>query len=874
MVTVYGALAMRHTLYLICLGAAGLLGAAAQEPAAQLPLSLRSSAPVPDWVDLREIEIPEEIPSHDISAGEYQIDYQMERHIPSDSRFYRSAVWVLDEAGLEENGSRTFTFDPEFQTLRIHWLRILREGKRIDQFNPEELRFFATETDRSLRLLDGSQTALAVLEDLRPGDIVDVAYTYTGVNPALSGEAFLRRRLAYGFPIHRHSYRILAEPDRQLRLQGFLAEDPVDRGLRPDGLREWLLLLENSPPVYSENAIPAEVRVYPELQVSSFDSWGEVADWALRLYPNRAPLPPDVLAARDEIRNTFVLPEKRASEALRFVQSNLRYLGLEMGNGAYQPRPPALVWRRKFGDCKDKALLLTLLLRQLDIEAWPALVHTGWCGGIETFLPSPFAFDHVIVCAAIGDRLYWLDPTRATQIAPLDRLPVEPYGLALVVRSGETGLTPVTDHPLYRNAVEVTQDLTVAPPGEPSRLSVVSRYSGQQAESILSYFRSNSLAETGKNYTEYWESNYAKPELEGPVIMEEETSTGDVVVRESYRIPDAWTPSETDENVHTFQFYPQTVADFLDFPERVDREFPYAMGYPIAIDETIRVQMWTGWEFPDDEVEITGPGLDYGSSSREEAGLITCRYQFTRTVDQVTVDQVADLERAMQEIHTDLGWTLSYDPVRAAAGDLVDVWGSELVLDNSMAFFFIGMGAMLGLISGGIPAFFTTRHGPPLPKPDAIAHLDGIAGWLILPLIGLILTPFRVVFSLVQEDYAWVFNRVQWESITSPDSASHVPGSFWLVAFELIGNGWMILFALCLLVMLLRKRRFFPKLMITYLIISLLILAIDLGAATVLFDMSEEIAMEIGTSIPQVVFSVVWITYFAVSKRVRATFRF
>ncbi|MEM0970478.1 MAG: DUF3857 domain-containing transglutaminase family protein, partial [Verrucomicrobiota bacterium] len=435
----------------------------------EIPTSLRQAAAVPDWVELTEIAMPEEIPRDEISNGQYQIYYERQWHVPKESHFSRSVIWVLDEAGLEENGERTFSLDPEFQTLHLHWLRILRDGKEMEQFDPAQLRFFATESDHSMRLLDGSQTAMVVLEDLRVGDVIDAAYTYSGTNPALRGEAVHRRRLGWGSPVRRHYHRILAEPEQKLTLKSFLEADPKDHGVNELGLREWRLLLEDTAPVYGEGSIPREVRLFPELQVSSFETWEEVTEWALALYPEKAQLPKEVRTKIREIRRDHSDSRIRAKEALDFVQSNVRYLGLEMGNGAYQPRLPGLVWKRRFGDCKDKALLLTQILRSLEIEAWPALVNTGWGAGIETFLPSPLAFNHVIVHARIGDTGYWLDPTNLRFVGPLDRVPVESYGLALLVRPGNSSLSKIVPHPEEENYLRVTQTLEIRPPGEESR---------------------------------------------------------------------------------------------------------------------------------------------------------------------------------------------------------------------------------------------------------------------------------------------------------------------------------------------------------------------------------------------------------------------
>lgn len=94
-------------------------------------------------------------------------------------------------------------------------------------------------------------------------------------------------------------------------------------------------------------------------------------------------------------------PGQRMLAALRFVQGQIRYLGVEIGAGSHAPSAPAVVLQRRFGDCKDKSLLAVTMLRSLGIDAEPALVNTNARRGIAGWLATPSAFDHVIARAHV-----------------------------------------------------------------------------------------------------------------------------------------------------------------------------------------------------------------------------------------------------------------------------------------------------------------------------------------------------------------------------------------------------------------------------------------------------------------------------------------
>ena len=100
---------------------------------------------------------------------------------------------------------------------------------------------------------------------------------------------------------------------------------------------------------------------YPRMRLSEWGSWKAVVDWSVPLYrPGGSDRALQALA--DEWRKGSADDAGRIIQALRFVQDKVRYTGIEIGPGAYQPTDPARVLERRYGDCKDKAMLLVTML--------------------------------------------------------------------------------------------------------------------------------------------------------------------------------------------------------------------------------------------------------------------------------------------------------------------------------------------------------------------------------------------------------------------------------------------------------------------------------------------------------------------------------
>ncbi|MGY1459848.1 DUF2569 domain-containing protein [Luteimonas sp. A534] len=151
--------------------------------------------------------------------------------------------------------------------------------------------------------------------------------------------------------------------------------------------------------------------------------------------------------------------------------------------------------------------------------------------------------------------------------------------------------------------------------------------------------------------------------------------------------------------------------------------------------------------------------------------------------------------------------------------------------------------------------------------------LEGIGGWLLLVVLGLIVSPIRIAMMLSQNHFT-IFSDGTWEALTSPESDSY--HSLWapLLSLEIAGNVLTILLALITLCFLVMKSKHTPKVAITWLLFGLVFVASDFVLAQQIPLIAEQPAdpETIKELVRSVVGAAIWVPYFLVSKRVRATF--
>src|SRR5207244_1407286 len=231
---------------------------------------------------------------------------------------------------------------------------------------------------------------------------------------------------------------------------------------------------------------------YESVQATEYGSWNEVAKWSADLFkPDLDSLAAvETLAAK--IRSEHPSREAQVTAAIRFVQDDIRYLGIEMGRGSHQPRQPHATLQQRYGDCKDKAFLLALLLERLGVEAHPALVNTKLRHRLDEFLPSPFLFDHVITQVVDRGRTYWIDGTIADQGGTLETIDTPNDERALVVLPQTAALAKIATQSHGSTSIDETYNVS----GDDATLEVTSTYRGRDADDLRADF-------SGRTTTDY-----------------------------------------------------------------------------------------------------------------------------------------------------------------------------------------------------------------------------------------------------------------------------------------------------------------------------------------------------------------------------------
>ena len=173
------------------------------------------------------------------------------------------------------------------------------------------------------------------------------------------------------------------------------------------GSSRWQWVCRNVPGIPDEKHSPGRRALAGRMEIALFEpgagsnlaSWSAIGDWYSKLTAGRRDTTPEISNKAQQLTAGADSFDAKVRALTTFLQSDVRYVAVEIGIGGYQPHPAADVYRFHYGDCKDKATLLSAMLKNVGIDSDYVLVNTHR-GVIQPQAPST-EFDHAILAIVL-----------------------------------------------------------------------------------------------------------------------------------------------------------------------------------------------------------------------------------------------------------------------------------------------------------------------------------------------------------------------------------------------------------------------------------------------------------------------------------------
>lgn len=627
----------------------------------------------PSWVKPLEFNSKSAIDDALVDNGFYYILNDQQCAVQSQEHYRHFAYRVINHSGLEEASRIEISYEPTYQTLALHEFRIWRDGKPLEYGKRIRWKELQQESALMYGQYDETRTMLLILEDIRTGDVVEYDYTIRGSNPIFAPIFYGTFHHGLDYPMATLSFRLVLPPGRAIATRQHVRELPFTETALPDGGREIVWSERDSPAVRENKETPDWYEEYPWIEISEWKDWAQVQAWGCSVFAgasatssikNGAETPEKAYQkiaerARAE-KGTDLTREEKLLAVLRFVQDEIRYFGIEVGVNSHRPRSPEEVLDSRFGDCKDKALLFCRMARLAGWDAWPTLVNSSLGESVGEWLPSPQAFDHVIVAVRDRDRLLWFDPTISYQGGSLGDTWVPDYGKALILDGASRALTAMpAEKP---GDVDVHETYISSGYEKPGTLEVVSVFRGHEADRMRYQLASTGRTSLEENYLDFYQTSFPKAERTGDVTSADDRSENELEIRESYSIPELWSvPPDDGGNGRELYLDPYTFSRrFSDFDDiGASRSAPLALSNPWKARHRITVYLPEDMSLAAEEYKSDNPWYNLEFRAKQDGLAFELDYSYEPLVE--TID-AADFPAFRTKLESDrkgyLGYTL------------------------------------------------------------------------------------------------------------------------------------------------------------------------------------------------------------------------
>ncbi len=609
--------------------------------------------PVPSWA----VRCPFEV-TPVAKPGDHLTYLLINRQVHADARetFYHVATRLETMQAVQHESQWRLQFEPRTQSVTLHWIRTRREGVEVDHSSLERLRFLQREEGLEGLVIDGRVTLLLVLEDVRPGDVLEMCYTIEHCPRLLPDNCVSLFTLPSGTTIAKYSFSVRFAASRPMKWKSSSGQLVPDED-RENGELVWNWSGENFSTPKDEPNMPDWYLACPWIQVSDCPDWAMVGAAFAHAWSD-PPDDPALVAVAQSIIASEPDALRQIEKAIQFVQDDHRYLSVNIELGGQVPSSPADVVRRRYGDCKDLSFLLVNLLKRLGVPSRPMLVNTSLRRTVGELLPSPHLFNHAIVEFRFNHEVRWIDPTIKRQGGGALNRYVPHYSIGLPVDSTATGLSDAPLAPEDLNSYELRESILADTTGEASLLGVVVVAKGRHAELLRIQFETIGAAQVAKDRLANCQQRFFEATRVGELEYRDDRAANEFVIAETYEI-NRFLVGQPGAGTCRFALPENVVVNALPLPDKEPRRTPFALPFPCHLIHTVELEAASLRPVNAQRTNLGNRLLRFERRQRSLHGFWSTTFTMTTLDDSVAPGLLEDHRKLVEEIYRESGWQIT-----------------------------------------------------------------------------------------------------------------------------------------------------------------------------------------------------------------------
>ncbi len=333
-------------------------------------------------------------------------------------------IKILNERGKKSFSEIDIGYDSTYENVTVEYARTIKPSGEVVVVGQKDIR----DVSRYLNfpLYSNARARIISMPEITEGAIVD--YKVKTLSSQLINKKDFNSAysLQESEPVILAKFEVILPKARDLKVKAINEEYNFKKfDLNPKVSEEankkiYRWQFEDVPQIEQEAMMPPESEINPIILLSTFDSWGEIYKWWIGLAKDRIPADEAIKEKALELISNKPTQEEKIRSIYNYCAQSIRYVGVEYGQAGYQPHKASEIFKNKYGDCKDKAVLFISMMKACGLEAFPVLIGTRGTPSLEEDFPAAL-FNHAIAAVELGGKLIFLDIT--AEVCPFGDLP-------------------------------------------------------------------------------------------------------------------------------------------------------------------------------------------------------------------------------------------------------------------------------------------------------------------------------------------------------------------------------------------------------------------------------------------------------------------
>src|SRR5579862_1517831 len=282
---------------------------------------------------------------------------------------------VQTDAGAQQLSQIAFPYNSASEKIDVRYVRVRKPDGKVTTVGQDSVKELTAPIARDAPAYSDCKEKHISVPALVAGDTLEYEISTRIVASAAPGQFWFEHRFLKDSIVLDERLAISVPASKKIALKSSASSPYQTETANGLVTYRWKRANLTHLPSDSSNKAPEqEVETPPDVQLSTFTSWQDVARWYANLSSGRADSSPEIRAKTQELTQSSASQIEKIQVIYDFVSKKIRYVDIPLGTGPYQPHRAAEILANGYADSNDEQALLAAMLDAAGIRSEAAFI--------------------------------------------------------------------------------------------------------------------------------------------------------------------------------------------------------------------------------------------------------------------------------------------------------------------------------------------------------------------------------------------------------------------------------------------------------------------------------------------------------------------